>query len=112
MNDIDRAIVRTALQRLLSAKHFCIVDLRSIIEVTKAQPSSALMSKLRLLHCVNYGDMPQAVREALPELIQEAIGGPSMIEVDEVLQQRQTAAPNVIDISPAPAKRGLLSIFK
>lgn len=116
MNQLDAALIETALRNMFAGSHFNICVIREIVAVTKSVPPPGLMGRLSLLHCVNWEDMTPDVREALPDMIREAIGSPPF-DFESIFQRaRAPAQPSakVIDLTPEPTerKRGLLGLFK
>ena len=70
MNAFEIEAVRTALQNMQSKGYFNICTIDQILKVTGGVPDPRDYEALRLLHCVNFRDMPHALRLALPRKIQ------------------------------------------
>ncbi|MFM7012548.1 MAG: hypothetical protein ACKO0Z_24995, partial [Betaproteobacteria bacterium] len=53
-----RLVVETALNKLLTSKHFSICTVNSILEVMSLPRKSQAYTALCALHCIDYADMP------------------------------------------------------
>lgn len=93
--------------------HFDITAVDSMRQVAGAQENRELKERLRLLHCVNFGDMPPELLDALPGMIQDYLGGP-VIDIEDWLRPKRQPAPaaRVIDITPAPRRGWLAGLLK
>lgn len=60
-----------AVQRLLSREWFSITDFDTIVQSTGIVPDGELVKSLRLIHCVNWRDMPKSLREDVQSAIIE-----------------------------------------
>lgn len=68
-----RLVVEQALNRLLNERHFSICTLDSIADVLGTSRNTEAYRLLRALHCIDYAAMSPQMREALPQLINEAL---------------------------------------
>lgn len=75
---IELLAVQTSLKTLLEAKHFSICTVDSILAVTRTVPNGRAYKALRLLHCIDYADMPRELLEELPDLLAEVFRGPML----------------------------------
>lgn len=111
MDDIDAAIIETALRKMLADNHFSICTLDNIIKMTGVKPDPEAYKRLHVLHCVHFNAMPPTVIEALPDLIRRVLNGPTL-DIDSIFRGPALRG-RVVDVAPEPVKRaGLLSLFK
>ena len=78
ITQIQVEIIRTALANMYAQGFFSICVVDNILKVTGGVPDGKLYDTLRLLHCVNFRDMPKNVRLELPRLIQLVVESPPM----------------------------------
>ena len=50
----------------------------AIVEALGLRVNTSLYAELRLLHCINYGDMPPALLEQLPTKLMQLLDCPRM----------------------------------
>lgn len=74
MNDIRAQTAVFAINRMLRSTHFDICIIRDAATAVGIQPRKDSYDVLRLLHCVNYVEMPDAIRRKIPELIADCLG--------------------------------------
>lgn len=75
---VELLAVQTSLKNLLEAKHFSICTVDSILQVTRTVPDGRAYKALRLLHCIDYADMPRELLEEIPNLLAEVFRGPML----------------------------------
>ncbi len=68
-----RLVVEQSLNCLLNERHFSICRLNDIADVLGANRNTDAFRLLRTLHCMDYTAMTPQMREALPQLINEAL---------------------------------------
>lgn len=74
MTEFQKQAVMIALTRMFETqKHFSICDLDSILSVTGSYVKTKDYEALRCLHCVNYADMTQELRDMLFEKVVEIV---------------------------------------
>lgn len=111
MDKLDQAIIETALRKMFSDRRFSICDLDNVIALLETKPDPAAYKRLRVLHCMEYGEMPAEVLRALPDLVYRVLNGPS-IDIESLLRRRSPADGVVVTISDErPKKAGLLSFL-
>jgi hypothetical protein len=76
MTKLESSIISTALNKMRNDGWFSICTIDNILQITKGIPDKKSHDLLRAIHCVKFVDMPQDVRDALPELIIKCIGNP------------------------------------
>jgi hypothetical protein len=73
MTSLEIAIAKTALKKMESDGHFSICTIDNILKMSRGVPNSEAYTQLRVLHCVNFKDMPMEVLQALPSLIRKCL---------------------------------------
>lgn len=113
MDTIVQAAAATALRHMLNARHFdiCTIDAIAAAAHVVTEPDS--YKTLRLLHCIDYAEMPPVVRAELPILISQCLSG---LQIDATFVDRlfnQNPAPgHVVVVEDEPrGVRKLLSLF-
>jgi hypothetical protein len=71
--DTRRMVVETTLKKLLDARHFSICELDKILEIIGSRQSGEAYKLLSALHCINYSDMNQELRDRIPLLVNECL---------------------------------------
>lgn len=79
MNDTQLAqlSVLTALNQMMRGRHFDICTVDAAAKTLGAQPDGRAYQILRTVHCVQWGDMPPELRDAVPKLIERCINVPA-----------------------------------
>lgn len=78
MTALQVEIIRTALANMYAQGFFSICVVDNILKLTGGVPERQHYDTLRLLHCINFRDMPKNVRLELPRLIQLVVESPPM----------------------------------
>lgn len=71
--ELKKMVVQTAMKKLFDEKYFSICTVRKIAELIGAPKRGAAWSMLETLHCIDYADMPDELRESIPYLINECL---------------------------------------
>lgn len=71
--------MQTGLNHLFNKSYFDICALDSILSVVQSSRATEAYKLLRVLHCVDYASMPKALRDSLPELVNEALNPPEVV---------------------------------
>jgi hypothetical protein len=67
-------IAQTALNKLFTDNHFSICKLNEVMNlVGKGRRNSKVYKQLHALHCVNFEDMPEELRNQLPYMVNELL---------------------------------------
>ena len=67
-------IAQTALAKLFNSSRFSICDIQKVMELTGlGNRKSLAYKKLSALHCIDYAEMPQELRDELPNIINELL---------------------------------------
>ena len=69
MTPIEELAARTAINTMLKDAHFSICTIDKVLKLMHIHPDSRSYNILSTLHCINYKDMPQELREQIPALI-------------------------------------------
>ena len=102
MDNLKQKIALTALNEMFAKGHFCICTINKVAELLDVNPKGKAYSMLSPLHCINFDKMPADVREAIPGLIQECLGGDPVFRFESL-------APMVVDV---PIKSGILGLLR
>lgn len=103
MEELKKMAALTALNDMMARGRFDICAIRSIAEMFNIKPAGEAYVILQPLHMIYFDKMPAALRDAIPDLVQQVLG------VAPVYQFKTMEQP-VIDVSP-PAKRGLMRLL-
>lgn len=90
-DQLSHLSVLTALNKMLRSSHFdiCVVD--AAAKALGTVPDSRAYAILRPLHCINWGDMPRELRDAVPRLIERCIEAPAyQFQATEMTAARST----------------------
>lgn len=79
MTTVQILAAQTALKDMFSKGHFSICVIDQILKMSRAVPKSEDYDALRLLHCINFRDMDDALRAELPGLIQRVLSAPAIM---------------------------------
>lgn len=77
MKAIDPLLAETAaniLNRMMIGAHLSICDIDKAAKLLGVPETGDTYEKLRKLHCVAWSDMPKALRDQVPALINELLG--------------------------------------
>lgn len=69
---LDDAIVATAIKKMLDKGWFDICTFNELVRMTGALVPSSVRARLRPLHCIQWNEMPDEVREWVWDAINEA----------------------------------------
>lgn len=86
--DINRLKLESAicsLNNMMKKGTFYISDINDIAKMMGITPDATAMSILRPLHCVPFEQMTPYLREQVPELIKQALGGDPIYEFEYTL---------------------------
>lgn len=109
MNDLQRMAAEAALRKMAEQGYFSICTIDKIREsLGLGKVGSDAYQTLNLLHCVDYGKMPDELRAALPGLVAEVLQEPAIeFRLDLPARLSVVAKPEPA-LSPQ-RRRGLLS---
>ncbi len=67
-------VAQVALNNLFENKHFSICKLNEVMELLKkGRTNSRIYKQLHALHCVDYADMPDELKNQIPYMINELL---------------------------------------
>lgn len=67
-------VAQVALNSLFENKHFSICKLNEVMELLKkGRSNSKVYKQLHALHCVDYADMPDELKNQIPHMINELL---------------------------------------
>lgn len=87
-------VIKAAVQQLFDERHFSICDLRTIMAIVGTPREGKAFEMLRGLHCIPYAKMEPALRDLVPELVNEAL-----LMCTDTKQVVETALHGVIGIN-------------
>jgi hypothetical protein len=77
-------VAQTALNKLFTKDHFDICTLRNVIEaIGKGNKSHPSYKQLQALHCVDYAEMPKALRDQIPMMVNEVFTDSPVIQATQ-----------------------------
>ena len=71
IDELRNMALAVGLKKMLTAKHFSICDLELLIQAGRIVPDGETMRILRVLHCVDYADMPIPLRKEVVRVVAE-----------------------------------------
>lgn len=72
-----RMVVTAALDKVLTQKYFDVCTIDTILKIMGTRKNCAAYDLLHALHCMHYDQMQPALRDSIPQLINECLRGPS-----------------------------------
>lgn len=85
MPEVKRLVMLQATKKLFTNQHFSISTLREIAEIINVPTKGPAWNLLQPLHCVNYDDMPDQLRESIPHLVNECLKKADQIQTDTLI---------------------------
>lgn len=73
MPETRQMVVRATLKQLFTKRYFDICAVREIVEITNGRKDSQAYKLLSALHCIDYKDMEQELRDRIPMLLNECL---------------------------------------
>ena len=71
LDGLRNMVLAVGLKKLLTARFFSICDLDNLIAAAHIVPDGETMKMLRVLHCVEYADMPVPLRKEVVRVVAE-----------------------------------------
>lgn len=104
MTDNQQLVAETALRDMVRKGFFSICVIDEILRMTCTIPDGDSYRMLRMLHCMNFMDMPPKLLAELPGLLRAVLNGPSLqFGVELRLPQRAEIKRFEIVEEPTPA---------
>lgn len=94
MDDLKQLSALTALNHMMSKGHFDICTIDSVGKLLGVDPRGEAYDILRPLHCIDWAQMPEQLKEAVPSLIQRCLGVAPVFKFSNLRQR-------VIDVPEA-----------
>lgn len=82
MTDLNTTIAITALNHMFAGIHFSICTIDNVAKVLGVVPQADTYAQLRALHCVHWSEMPPALRDRIPALIEQTLSGAPAFRFD------------------------------
>ena len=76
VDDVKHVAAVTALNHMMKKGWVDVCCIDSVAKILGVAPNRAAREVLHALHCVNFGDMPQQLRDSIPDLVSECLGVP------------------------------------
>ena len=103
VSTLQDMVVMTALNKMFKQGHFSICTIDEVAKVLKVYPSGEEYSLLRVLHCVDYKDMPRELYNALPGMICKCLSLTQIYEFEHLKEKKV-----VVKVSPMRRFLGLV----
>ncbi len=71
--ETKKLVIRDAVNKLFNTRYFDICTVRDILDALGRSQNTTAFKLLKTLHCMNYEDMSEELRERLPKLLSEAL---------------------------------------
>jgi hypothetical protein len=114
MNDLKQLSALTSLNDMMQKGYVSICTIDSIGTMLGINPKGEAYDILRPLHCVNFSQMPDELRKAIPDLIRQCLSVEPTYRFEQPKPQPSTAV--VVQLAPPPQthtrKRGLMGFLK
>ena len=98
MNDLKALAALTALNEMFAKPHFSICTIDNVATLLGVHPERESYDTLHALHCIDWNKMPRELRDRVPALIQQTLGGGSAYVQFEI-KQPESRALEVLDQS-------------
>lgn len=85
MPETQQLVLRTATRKLFDKRYFDICTVDTLMKLIGTTAPTHAYTQLRALHCVDYADMPQDLRERIPHLVRECLAGPTADEAADIV---------------------------
>lgn len=109
MDNIQRQVVTTALKKMFTSSHFSICTIDNCVKLSGVIPDNTVYNTMRPLHCIDYKDMPEEVRDWLLEKVKEMFDYDNSFDLsffDQKPKQR-TLYVAAETVEPEPEKKKL-----
>ncbi|EKT3962754.1 hypothetical protein ABF179_002327 [Flavobacterium psychrophilum] len=107
MDEIQKQVVKIALKKMFTQKHFSICDIDKCIKISQIIPNKVDYNTMSALHCVDYSDMNKDVQNWLLQTVEDMFVGSgfdlSFLETKETI--------NAIVIEEKPIRKGFLRLL-
>lgn len=81
MPETRRLVLKQGLDSLFTKPYFDVCQLDAIMKIVDAPEKGQAYQLLRVLHCVHYNTMEPALRDKIPQLVNECLRPPQVTVV-------------------------------
>ena len=71
MDSIQKQVMTVALKKMFTSSHFSICTIDNCLKLSGIIPDKKIYDTMRPLHCIDYKDMPDSVRNWLLDQVKE-----------------------------------------
>lgn len=107
MKEIQKQVIKIALKKLFTQKHFSICDIDRCLKISNIIPNKTDYNTMSALHCVDYSDMNKDVQDWLLNATESMFIGSgfdlSFLETKEI--------ETTIVIEEKPVRKGFLRLL-
>ena len=93
MDRMQELAVMTGLNNMFRKGYFDVCVIRESAKIMGVCLGGRAYDILHVLHCVNFADMPQELRESIPALIRECLSLNPIYEFEHLKRQTITVSP-------------------
>lgn len=87
MDNIQEMTAMTALNHMFKQGHMSICTIDSVAKLLGVDPRGKVYNILSTLHCVNFSEMPQELKEAIPGMVRECLSLNPIYEFEHLKKQ-------------------------
>ena len=109
MDNIQRQVVTTVLKQMFTSSHFSICTIDHCLKLSGIIPDDKIYNTMRPLHCIDYKDMPEEVRNWLLEKVKEMFDYDNSFDLTIFEQKPKERTlyveAEIVEPEPEPQKR-------
>lgn len=87
MDEVDKAVIATALKDMFRSNHFSICTIDKLQKLSGCYADPKTYQRMNALHCVHYSEMPQGMKDWLVLQCAE-IFSQDALDVDRVIDTK------------------------
>lgn len=91
ISEVNKLIIGTRLRDMFRKGWFSICCIDDCLNLAGILPGGESYRQLKALHCVQFGDMPRELAEAIPSMIRDVFDG---VSIDQLMQASTPALAN------------------
>lgn len=107
--DLKQLAALTALNNMFAKGYFNLCTVDAVAKMLEVNANGEAYDVLHTLHCVHFDKMPRELREQVPVLIQQCLGGPAIPQF--TLAGLPSEGLDIKTVQLPPAKNGLLRML-
>ena len=112
MDEIQKQVVKIALKKLFTQKHFSICDIDRCLKISQIIPNKTDYNTMSALHCIDYSDMNKEVQDWLLTAVEEMFMGTGFdLSFLEPKTESKIETINAILIEEKPKRAGFLRLL-